>query len=260
MVQEKLHTNSNFDWNDGLFTHKQFQTNEFEPAYIDVRAKEGRIHDDDTVKNLPVVPRSHHLYKEWTIRKKSSDRLISYLENANGTKNILEIGCGNGWLCNRLSRITDTDVLGLDVNITELKQATRVFRGKKNLTFVAGDIFSISLPCQWDYIILASSIQYFDDLNKLLSTLLETMSSKGEIHILDSPIYPDERVAEAKARSGKYFESQGSPMARHYHHYSWSALSAFRYRLEYDPLNFQTRIKNKFRIDSPFPWIKIKRS
>lgn len=260
MIREKLICDSNFSLKDEVFFQNDFHLSEFESAYLAVREKEGRLLGDVFVRNLPDIPASHLLRKEWETRKESSQRLIRYLKKANTSKNILEIGCGNGWLANRLAKIPGTDVVGLDVNVTELKQAARVFNNQNNLSFIAGDIFSTDASYKFDYIILASSIQYFAELHSLLLKLLEHLSDGGEIHILDSPLYNKESVSEAKARSGRYFESKQSQMEAHYHHHCWDILSSFNYKVAYDPTAMLTRIKNKFRTGSPFPWIIVKKA
>lgn len=259
MIREILTSDSNFTLKDQVFFQNGFHANEFESAYLAVREKEGRLFSDVLVKNLPDTPRSHPLVREWQIRKESSQRLIGYLKKTNASKVILEIGCGNGWLSNRLSEISATDVVGLDVNTVELKQAARVFNDKQNLSFVAGNVFSTQLQFTFDYIILASSIQYFPDLQTLLQHLLGRLADRGEIHIVESPLYNQDSVLEAKTRSSKYFDSQRSPMNAHYYHHCWDALSSFDYTVPYDPKRILTRIKNKFGTGSPFPWIIVKK-
>src|ERR1700740_506529 len=98
----------------------------FEELYIGIRHKEGRMYPDEIVKTLPEVPATHPHYAEWMVRKRSSLRLIRYLAAKKRPLRLLEVGCGNGWLCHRLSAIPGAGVTGMDVNHNELEQAVRV--------------------------------------------------------------------------------------------------------------------------------------
>jgi ubiquinone/menaquinone biosynthesis C-methylase UbiE len=258
MVKESLESDASFTKIGNLFYQIGFQRNEFEPAYLDIRKKEGRLFSDLEVQHLPNIPSTHSLHSEWQIRKRSTKKLIDYLAQRSELK-ILEIGCGNGWLCNNLSKIPNATVVGLDVNELELKQASSVFRNVQNVTFILGDILTIQIPLQYDFIIFASSLQYFPRLEVLFSTLLKFLHNDGEIHILDTPFYDKSNVIDAKARSSVYFESHGSKMHDHYFHHTWESLSAFKPVFIFDPATPLNKLKSKFTRESPFPWIRIKK-
>ena len=76
---------------------------DFESLYIQLREKEGRIYPDEEVAQLPVTSSTHPHYKEWLIRKESSQKLVSWLKKKKKPLDMLEIGCGNGWLSHKLS-------------------------------------------------------------------------------------------------------------------------------------------------------------
>jgi ubiquinone/menaquinone biosynthesis C-methylase UbiE len=259
MITEKLLDDHNFNFKDGLFLQNQFSANDFEHTYIEVRKKEGRLLSDTFVSKLPEVDRSNPHFEEWQIRGRSSMRLTDYLNQKLGDKLILEIGCGNGWLTHLLSKIKNAQVVGVDVNVIELKQAANVFK-RPNLAFIMGDVFSLNLPVKVNYIVLASSVQYFSDFTKLVNVLSEILSDNGEIHILDTPFYNDDSIADARERSASYFASQNSKMIDHYYHHSWEVLSKFNFQFLYNPGSIVSKLKNKVWADSPFPWIKINKS
>src|SRR6478609_3338202 len=73
--------------------------------YIALREKEGRLVSDEELLKLPEVNAFHIHLKEWRIRKKSCDQLLNYVAKKNRPLKILEIGCGNGWLSNRLASV-----------------------------------------------------------------------------------------------------------------------------------------------------------
>jgi len=229
--------------------------------YLRVREKEGRLYSDDIVARLPVMPNGHPLAGEWQARSASASRLTRYLTPRPGPLRILDLGCGNGWLSNMLSRCGH-HVIGMDQNSYELKQAARVFSPNSCLLFFKGNIFSAPfLPFQFDVIILASVIQYFQDGNALLPVLSNYLKSQGEIHIIDSPLYLDNELEKAILRSRQYYVALGFPeMADHYFHHRLSDLDAYHPEILYHPHSFK-HFMNRWlgRVDSPFPWIMIKK-
>lgn len=236
-------------------------TSLFEKKYLDIRKKEGRFYTIKELKQLPDVPKQHPLYKEWGIRKTSADKLISYLSSrVNPTTRILELGCGNGWLSNRFQKALKCNVLGVDMNSEELTQAVEVF-GNEQLSFAYVDIFDDVIALNsFDFIVIPATAQYFDDLPKLISRLQQLCSSKGEIHLLDTPFYSsDEQVKLAKERTEVYYrEHDAFELNAFYHHHQWNDLKSIPYRLMYSGDTIISKISRKFGfLNSPFPWIKI---
>ncbi|MES2060530.1 MAG: methyltransferase [Bacteroidota bacterium] len=60
-------------------------------------------------------------------QKKTCDTLINYLKKKRNPLKILEVGCGNGWLSAKLTEIQQTEIIGLDLNKSEIHQAINVF-------------------------------------------------------------------------------------------------------------------------------------
>jgi protein-L-isoaspartate O-methyltransferase len=152
-----------------------------------------RGYTDEEVAQLPEIPEGHPQSSFWRQRKASCSRLVEYLAFKKKTLSILEVGCGNGWLSFQLSSIPGNRVLGLDRDLSVLRQAARVFRQQPNLKFMCGDFYSdIMTGLTFDTIIFAASIQYFPSLNEILGASLLRLKEKGEIHILDTPIRAQE--------------------------------------------------------------------
>jgi len=234
-----------------------------EQLYLDVRKKEGRLYSDEIVKILPKLDSTDPLYHEWQIRKRSLQRFLSYLKKRRALLKILDLGCGNGWMANQLAENLICSVSALDMNTVELQQAERVFGKNPNLNFQYGNVFDPNYPDQqFDIVLLASSVQYFPDVQKLLARLLELLSRNGEIHIIDSPFYQSQEVSTARERSRRYYQQMGFPeMTNHYFHHSFIDLSQFDFKLLYDPNSlFQRIAKILIRYSSPFPWIRIEKS
>src|SRR6185503_17845788 len=158
---------------------------EFEKLYTQLRQREGRIYTDTEVSNLPEIRSSHPHYKEWQIRKESSQKLIDHLKKRKQPLDILEIGCGNGWLSHKLAEIPESKIIGADINFAEVQQAARVFHHKPNLHFIYGDAESgLFEDRQFDVIVFAASIQYFPSLSNPINNAIRLLKSKGNIHII----------------------------------------------------------------------------
>jgi ubiquinone/menaquinone biosynthesis C-methylase UbiE len=240
------------------------QSSQFEEAYIALRKKENRLYEDAIVKDLPQIPKMHPLRNEWLLRSTSLRKLVVHLRSRRSCKLVLEIGCGNGWLSHRLSEGLDVEVCAIDINQKELLQGARVFSGNERICFTYADVFSLPNDfVAFDTIVLASSIQYFPYLKKLIDRLLKLLSYHGEIHIIDSPLYPTAGVAKlARGRSEQYFKSIGFPaMTANYYHHTIDELSAYNHRVLFDPNLIMSRLAGKiFRKPRPvFPWIVVGR-
>ena len=263
-LKEILNSNTELYVDGGLYYQKDLNNSSaFEKLYLELRQKEGRLYPDEVVKKLPELSFNHIHQNEWAIRKTSALWLISYLKNKSHLKNILEVGCGNGWLSNMLARTLPVEVCGVDTNEKELTQASRLFEFKRLYFIKANVMESFLFPGVFDVIILASSIQYFSALNLLIERLLDLLTLRGEIHIIDSPIcYSKKESAESYERSSNYFGSLGlEKMSDHYHYHTFDALTGFCHKVIFNPKAFLPVFKRKvFGIQStPFPWIKIVR-
>lgn len=227
----------------------------FEKHYIDIRRKENRVLSIPEIQRLPYPDETNEHHKEWKLRQKNIERLLAYLRQKKGPLRILDIGCGNGFMAYLMAGSNNT-VVGVDVNLTELKQAAIAFP-EQNITWYYLDLMNELLPeKQFDIITFCASFQYFKDAEKILSICKNMIAPTGEIHIIDSPFYNS--VAKTKAVEGSkdYFNKMGvAEMTAHYHHHSLEVFNAFVVDLKYKPGSF---LKKCFGIiDSPFPWIKL---
>jgi ubiquinone/menaquinone biosynthesis C-methylase UbiE len=227
---------------------------DFESLYLAVRGLEQRIYTDEQLRQLPEIAPSHVHYKEWQIRKLSSERLITYLAKKKKPLAILEIGCGNGWLAAKLAGLRDARVFALDVNEVELAQAKRVFK-KNNLQFFEGDFSNqYFVGLKFDVIVFAASIQYFSPLQNMLTEMLKYLAEDGEIHLMDTNFYTQQTVAGAQQRTYDYYKKIGYPqLAAHYFHHRLDELAGFKHKVLNDPHS----IINRLLKGRPFYWVRI---
>lgn len=237
---------------------------EKERCYLDVRQREGRIWADEDLKSLPKVSKSSAYAREWQWRERTLARFQAYVQQKLGHSGhparLLDLGCGNGWMAHRLAENLAFEVWAVDLNETELAQGARCF-GRPNLHFAYADLFSVPSDTlgPFDIIVLAASVQYFPDLGALLHTLRQGLGIGGEIHVLDSPFYPNEaqRLA-AQQRTLDYYTRLGvSAMAGFYHHHTWPEAA----KLGAKNLNNYLKIKclQKIKWLAPFPWLRFER-
>lgn len=236
------------------------QQPEFEETYLKIREKEKRILSDEMVSDLPRTPIGYEHNVEWKTRKAAAQKVLAWLKNTQPIYSALDVGCGNGWFTNQLHSVCQ-EVVGIDINLSELKQARRVFN-QTTLNFCYAEVYSEKLTlASFDVITINAAIQYFPDIEKLLYRLLGLLAPDGEIHIIDSPFYSHQKIAAAKNRTRQYFEQINHPeMTRHYFHHCWNSLNSFNYRVMFDPETIKHRTMRKLGCAVPsFPWIIIKK-
>lgn len=246
------HTQVNFLSSPALFQEK-------EGLYLEVRRREGRVLSDAVVKNLPEISASNPYAWEWKLRARSLNRLKRKLSK-NAELRLLDLGCGNGWMANRLAENPHWKVWAVDLNQEELEQGARLF-GRQNLKFVYADVLQgVLSENHFDVIVLAAATQYFPDLEALLVTLRKLLTTRGEIHFVDAPFYKNnaEKVA-AGQRSLAYYSKLGMPeMAQYYHHHCLRDAE----KLGAKNLNSALKIKllQKLKWLAPFPWLRFPRN
>ncbi len=249
----------NLEYGDGVFFAFQPGTdNTFEADYIALRKKENRLYPDNIVGQLPDGKNTSQP-DEWKMRSRSAKRVMGYFKQKQNSM-ILDLGCGNGWFSALLTNSCNCEVVGVDLNLTELKQAARVFE-KPNLHLVYVDIFEWpKIDGLFDFVTINAAIQYFPDFGKLIERLFSILKEGGEVHIIDSPFYKQEDVENAKIRSRKYYSEMGfEEMDKNYFHHTFEDLGRLDFEIMYEPGKktiFNRVFKKK---DIPFPWIRIKK-
>lgn len=231
----------------------------FEEAYIRLRSLEHRVFSVEQIRELPyLTDTSNPNYNEWKYRADTFDRFQKYFLSYLPT-NVLDLACGNGWMINRLYR-EDVNFVGVEVNIHELNQAKDLLNSKRNVDFIAGDIFELKLNTLFDCIFISGAIQYFDPFDKIIDHLLSLLNPGGSVHILDSPIYENQESAEkAKLRSVDYYNNANvGEMSEYYFHHTWDKFKPYTYKVRFDPNQMVHKLGRKIgKPYSPFYWVQI---
>lgn len=231
----------------------------FERAYHKILKSEERLYSDEEVRLLPFASKFNPHKNEWDLRVKSFLRIKEYLGKKKSELNILDVGGGNGWLSSQILREQNHNFFCLDVNLHKLKQGARLF-ASDNLKFIYADLFQVKFPrSSFDMIILNSSLQYFPDLRNLMRELFYLLKSYGEVHIIDTKIYEEDEVDEAKKKLFRYFDLIGvSEMKEKYFFYTYKSFANFNHKILFYPKKFSNKILDiAFGKDSSYPWIKI---
>jgi SAM-dependent methyltransferase len=253
---------SGFPLDCGVWRAQDPEVNaDVEKLYHAIREKEGWLYPDARVAQLPLVPGSDAHAFQWKARGYSCDRLSKYLIRHYHGGSVLDLGCGNGWMSARLAG-EGYSVCGLDLHYQELLQGARVFNDVPNLCFLYGNVFNDVLPEKFfNFIIMASSFQYFGDAPQLLKRLFILLRPGGEIHIVDTPFYTSAERDSAAGRSKRYYAGIGYPsFAGYYFHRTLDELSGYSYVRIGPPNRVANALRRFFRRGiSPFPWIVIKK-
>lgn len=228
--------------------------------YGELRQKEGRLFSDEVVAQLPNLSARHKYAREFALRKASMQHLIKCLQN-HKARNILEIGCGNGWLLAHLVRHTGAGATGVDIYEEELKQAARV-HADLDIDWILGDVFmNILPPASFDAVVVASAAQYFKDIDALVQRAKDLLKTGGHLFLTDTPWYRRRTQKRAAERTFDYYESMGMPwMSGQYHHHALEQLNAHRFKIIYNPFSPINRIKKRLGFPVlPFHHIAIKK-
>ncbi len=171
----------------------------FQKEYGDIRAREGRgAADDAYYLALPYEDLTGRNTWQWSIRGKTyryfGSRVVPRIERRAGRPlNILDIGCGNGWLSYRLTlrghSCAAVDVIdnawdGLGATAHYLNHLERPF------AVVQGEMDRLPFAdAQFDIAIFNASFHYSTGYVATVREALRCLRPDGDLVILDTPYY-----------------------------------------------------------------------
>lgn len=105
---------------------------------------------------------------------------------------ILEIGCGSGWLCQQLvafGRVTGTDLSN--------EVLARCDAKLQNIAFVAGDFFELDFPCSgFDVVVSLEVLAHVADQNAFVSKIARLLRPGGYLMLATQNRFALERWTE----------------------------------------------------------------
>lgn len=254
-----INTHIDLEFIDGIWIEEEARQrfHSFEDQYILIRDKEQRIFSIDEIRRLPKVKEGHKHAAEWKIREKSIERFVRFLKKKKVAA-ALDIGCGTGFFANMLSQHC-TKVSGVEVNLTELKQAAEAFKTNEKTEWYYTDILGRKVFNEntFDLITFCCSFQYFPDIKEILDTCFYYLKPGGSVHIIDTPFYSREEQLKAKKATHSYYQNMGcDALAKHYFHHTWEDIEPYHPIIHYQ--KSKGVLSSLFsRHDSPFPWIEM---
>lgn len=116
------------------------------------------------------------------VQKKMGDKLIENIKNDNSNiKNILEIGCGTGYVTQRLvNHFPNAQVTAIDIAPGMIEHVKSTIECDR-VNFICGDIEEMNLNNKYDLIISNATFQWFNHLNKTVSKLIRLLDKNGTL-------------------------------------------------------------------------------
>ena len=90
--------------------------------------------------------------------------------------NVLEIGCGIGTVTKLIAKhATKGKILGLDISRESINYANKIFKNKKNISFISADFTDVELNQQFDFIVLPDVLEHIpiEKHNTLFKNLMK---------------------------------------------------------------------------------------
>jgi SAM-dependent methyltransferase len=102
------------------------------------------------------------------------------------TDNVLDVGCGAGWLSRRLAKLVpEGRVVGMDISDEMIRHARRTAGDFDNLMFVAGEVTQIPWqPNFFSHAISVESSYYWPDPAAGLKDVFRVLSDGGSVWML----------------------------------------------------------------------------
>ncbi|MFA4818170.1 MAG: glycosyltransferase [Parcubacteria group bacterium] len=131
-------------------------------------------HDNENMKSIQRIAEKRSMYID---RNKYYYRdLTKFLRyNIPNGKNVLEIGCGIGYI---LDSVKPSRGVGIDISPEMIKIAKNKY---PNLEFLVMDAQNIELGEKFDFIIISDVLGYFEDVQKFLKSLARVCTPETRI-------------------------------------------------------------------------------
>ncbi len=179
---------------DFILPERREAVERFLARYQQVRKEEGWGGGPDAYyPALPYRDVSGRQSGIWRTRARTFDSFLAHLARGAGSRRVLDIGAGNGWLSVRLAE-RGYDVVALDIN-PDPEDGLGVLRrtaGGKRVLPVRAEFDALPFrPGSFDVAVFNASLHYSHDVVRTLEGAMQTVGANGSVYILDSPLYRD---------------------------------------------------------------------
>jgi ubiquinone/menaquinone biosynthesis C-methylase UbiE len=147
-------------------------------------------------------------FQEGQTDMKCFDDLLSRLQLQPG-HHLLDLGCGAGGLSEYVFDKLGVSVTGIDYSASAIRTARNRTKDKREkLHFLQADLNALDLPSKaFDMAISIDSIYGVSDMDKTISSIVETIKPGGQLGIL-----VEQRVKEE--RDASYLDIENTPVAK----------------------------------------------
>lgn len=114
------------------------------------------------------------------VQKKMANSLVDQIHQKDiNIKTILEIGCGTGYVTQRLiNDFPNAQITAVDIAPGMIDYVSSIIQSE-HVSFICGDIEEIDLKKSYDLIISNATFQWFNDFNKTVSKLMHYLDQDG---------------------------------------------------------------------------------
>lgn len=112
------------------------------------------------------------------------DELVDLIDNDKSSGTLLEVGCGTGYLLEKLSQRTDLRLAGLDLSEEMLDKAKKKL--SPNVELIYSDFFEYEPKVKYDYIVLSYVFTLdFQTIKKQVKKVKSLLKIGGKIFVVD---------------------------------------------------------------------------
>ncbi len=129
--------------------------------------------------------------------QRQADTVLGWLRETNrGPRRIVEVGCGSGWFCDRLTEFGP--VLGIDLSNEVLERSRRRY---PQVSFTDGDFMQVEPPpASADVVVALEVLSHVRDQPAFMARIARLLGDDGVLMLATQNRYVHERIEDVKAR------------------------------------------------------------
>lgn len=109
------------------------------------------------------------------------NHMVNYIDLPEKSFDFLDIGCGNGWVCERISQFDNCiSCTGIDISSGMIAKANRENKNSKT-NFYNSDILEWQTDKKFDLVFIVEAAYYFPNLKEYLAKIKSLIKEGGQI-------------------------------------------------------------------------------